>query len=850
MSESREMPQEIEGIASPFSPDQGPEITEEERISSHPMGEDEEDFLRGQEPLEFTGTESMPKVPGGQIQSGLNNWMSGVPDSTNLKDMTIPGTHQTCAQEDDTAFGLGRCQGQSLEWQLNNGVRFIDIRCYLRYPFGVIFEIFHGSIDQHLTFSDVLNVCKGFLSRNPSETILMLLSEERSNYPNDFRRTFNDWYLKHLGWESLFYDLNNTSRIPDLGEVRNKIVLFSNQPYLDMGLNFGSGLFDTQNDWNGPSLDRKKNAVQQQLYKAMNASPPRQEMYINYTSATGPGLSRTPWGFAKELNPWTLAKINESGHGRRYGVILMDWVDRPNGLTSGGYVNMMSTLALCNPLTDIPRTNSIRYRGADSQDHLLKGGDVFLLYWMSEANDGYYQNNVFYPVGLWEGKDMSGKKKATKEDVVQFRFNAHHPYLDSGSLQGVPLEYRVGNSSWRTPMQRKGAEYYFAATGDNTMRSIERAYLYGDPHVTRFALRMDIVGKGDSWISADHYTTSIRMRDTEGRRAYLVAVHYGDTPGDPFGSKTVFEPISRQEMLGPVRTKEVEHWTRSTTGAGSWTKMDTGPSWRTEYTPAIASYNGSLHAVFCDSENKLMWTSYNGTSWTTPQQIRDFRSQAQPALAVWQNKLFCAHLGMDDPSVYVNYYAKYDNYQDWHEAQRTPLTSFTGPALVALSDGLNVVAPRLLSLSPTRIYIYRVGGDGNLWGTETAVLDVQNFFPKTVRSPAACYTGERLRMALTETDDEILIGTLLDKGTWDHRSTQGESWHWRTDSGPAMTTDGSKMWLAHRGGAGYIHVSEGTPTPDGTSTSWGAVSTIHQVSKDAPALTLHNNTLHLMLLAS
>ncbi|MGW2370625.1 phosphatidylinositol-specific phospholipase C domain-containing protein [Streptomyces sp. NPDC001667] len=305
----------------------------------------------GEEPTELTGTESAPDITGGYVQSDFNlkSWMSRVPDTVNLKDMSIPGTHETCALRDDTAFGLGHCQARNLEWQLNNGVRFIDIRCYRR-DSKPYFEIFHGDIDQNLYFGSVLGACRDFLNRNPSETILMRISQTKSSESAaNFRRVFEDVYLTQDGWRPWFYDLGNTSRIPALGEVRKKIVLMSSGPYLDMGFNLGSGLFDTQDNWNGPGIVAKKNAVQQQLYKAASVSS-KQKMYMNYTSATGPGISITTWGYAKELNPWTLSKIYEGGAGSRYGVVIMDWVDRHNGSTSGGYTNMMSAIIKYNTL--------------------------------------------------------------------------------------------------------------------------------------------------------------------------------------------------------------------------------------------------------------------------------------------------------------------------------------------------------------------------------------------------------------------------------------------------------------------------------------------------------------------
>ncbi|MFK0202598.1 phosphatidylinositol-specific phospholipase C domain-containing protein [Streptomyces lavendulae] len=338
------------------APDQGPGVTEAERATP----ETSEPGEPGTEPIERTGGEGdgLFSATGGHIQSAyrLNDWMSRIGNEVNLKDISIPGTHQTCSQQDDTACGHARCQGKNLEWQLNNGVRFIDVRCYLRTAGSKAFEIFHGNIDQGLYFgSGVLSVCRDFLNRNPSETILMRISQTKSSIPNDFIRVFNDVYLKEDGWEPWFYNLDSKTALPSLGDVRKKIVLMSRDPYLGKGFNLdNASLFDTQDNWDGPPVNIKKNQVQQHLYKAVGAQAPKGKMYLNYTSANNvqiPCISgTTPWGYAKELNPWVIAKINESGRLPGYGVIIMDWVDRHNGSTSGGYTNMMDTIVQRNRL--------------------------------------------------------------------------------------------------------------------------------------------------------------------------------------------------------------------------------------------------------------------------------------------------------------------------------------------------------------------------------------------------------------------------------------------------------------------------------------------------------------------
>ncbi|MFD0231640.1 phosphatidylinositol-specific phospholipase C domain-containing protein [Streptomyces decoyicus] len=117
----------------------------------------------------------------------------------------MAGEHgDTAGLYDDTAWGFAKCQAQSLEWQLNNGVRFVDVRFYARDASG--FEIFHGNVNQHLVFGSVLAMCRDFLRARPTETILMRISQTKSSAPVEtFKRIFESVYLDQGGWKSLIH---------------------------------------------------------------------------------------------------------------------------------------------------------------------------------------------------------------------------------------------------------------------------------------------------------------------------------------------------------------------------------------------------------------------------------------------------------------------------------------------------------------------------------------------------------------------------------------------------------------------------------------------------------------------
>lgn len=149
---------------------------------------------------------------------GLKNWMASLRQSTPLYNVSIPGTHESCALHDD-AIGMTQCQELSITQLLNSGIRFLDIRPAYEMN-GKEFEINHGGHDQYITFAEVQKQVIDFLKENRSEVVLMNIQQEYYYVPNkDFAARFNIlvgdyadyWYLEE--------------RIPTIEEARGCIVL-------------------------------------------------------------------------------------------------------------------------------------------------------------------------------------------------------------------------------------------------------------------------------------------------------------------------------------------------------------------------------------------------------------------------------------------------------------------------------------------------------------------------------------------------------------------------------------------------------------------------------------------------
>lgn len=157
----------------------------------------------------------------------LNAWMQQLKNETLLSSLSIPGTHNspTCY----VAAPSVRCQAVSPREQLENGVRFFDIRVQPQHPDDpardeliLVHGVFPISLTGNKYFRDLLNEVNEFLDRNPSETLIVSLKREGPGQHTDeqLSRILYDHYAHPDN--SRWY---TEPRIPTLGEVRGKIIL-------------------------------------------------------------------------------------------------------------------------------------------------------------------------------------------------------------------------------------------------------------------------------------------------------------------------------------------------------------------------------------------------------------------------------------------------------------------------------------------------------------------------------------------------------------------------------------------------------------------------------------------------
>jgi 1-phosphatidylinositol phosphodiesterase len=268
-------------------------------------------------------------------ETWTTDWMKGVPNTVPISEVSIPGTHDSCARR---ATLDSICQAGSITSQLNRGIRFLDIRCDYQGAFAntyapyVFFTISHGYF-QFITFEEVQAQCIAFLLQNPSECILMnvqMVSGKSAQFYQKFQELIGPykeyWYLEDT--------------VPTMEHCRRKIVLIrawdaNAKAGWDIptgaapcglvwaGFNTNgltqNGHFTTQNQsafiGNGPKFE----LVTDYITKAVNARDG--QIYLNFVSH-----DTFPKPNADNLNPrvadWLL---NSVAFGTLVGVIIIDW---------------------------------------------------------------------------------------------------------------------------------------------------------------------------------------------------------------------------------------------------------------------------------------------------------------------------------------------------------------------------------------------------------------------------------------------------------------------------------------------------------------------------------------------
>ncbi len=176
-----------------------------------------------------------------QVSSEHRRWMSDLPDTAHIVNMSIPGTHDSGTYNVKLGAGVfvanhAECQSLTITEQLNIGIRYFDIRTDQN---G---RINHGGFSciksksagkgstNYLHFSDVLMEVNNYLNSNPREVVFIQIKAEDNK--GSIAPKINSDLAKYAGGR--LYDPGK-KKFSDLtlGDVRGKIVAISRADGID-----------------------------------------------------------------------------------------------------------------------------------------------------------------------------------------------------------------------------------------------------------------------------------------------------------------------------------------------------------------------------------------------------------------------------------------------------------------------------------------------------------------------------------------------------------------------------------------------------------------------------------------
>ncbi|KAH8889818.1 phosphatidylinositol-specific phospholipase [Thozetella sp. PMI_491] len=186
------------------------------------------------------------------LSYSLSSWMGRIADDTPVSEITVPGTHDSCARSN---IPFVRTQYLSITQQLALGIRFFDLRLRRRND-GRLF-CYHGGVPIHLplglSFESVMSEIWLFLrgpkgDRTPTETVLVSINnddtgDDQREHPEIFEKAVAVALEKDGAYPDRRPKWFAAGVTPSLGEVRGSAVLLrryqgaaSIQPHLGLDL--------------------------------------------------------------------------------------------------------------------------------------------------------------------------------------------------------------------------------------------------------------------------------------------------------------------------------------------------------------------------------------------------------------------------------------------------------------------------------------------------------------------------------------------------------------------------------------------------------------------------------------
>ena len=280
-----------------------------------------------------------------QIDKGFqvvaSSWMSYLDDNCMFGQISIPGTHDAAAY--NVPANVGEAQDWDIITQLNNGIRFLDIRI-VNGSSG--FNLRHGFVPLGDFEERAMAPVNHFLQENPSELVIMSIKNEDGDIPLN-KQSLEDNFI--YSPDSKFYSGIVTGKTL-ISERRGQIVLADRYDTIkssgflwktaaiqdEYKLSCESSIAGVCTAWDYP----KKGRAVIDHFQAAQEDYSSSTIYVNFLSAATP-LGTNIGNNAKWVNQYFLnhiRKIDRSQARAAIGSIFpMDYPNRVDGLIEAIY---------------------------------------------------------------------------------------------------------------------------------------------------------------------------------------------------------------------------------------------------------------------------------------------------------------------------------------------------------------------------------------------------------------------------------------------------------------------------------------------------------------------------------
>ncbi|KAF8598700.1 PLC-like phosphodiesterase [Ceratobasidium sp. AG-I] len=288
------------------------------------------------------------------------DWMGNLPDTLALSQVTIPGTHDSCSTFDAFDFPLNlwlACQssGRGIPWQLNAGVRFLDLRCRWDTDKHQVL-ICHDDFDTKITLDEVIDSTLQFLHVHSREAVIVSIKPEGKSTSAPNTNVFADAIGRTIKTNQADWYLD--AHIPSLGQIRGKIILFrryddTDATYLSSTGSIGglhlpdfpspSSDIVPQDIYNPSRTDKDVNkayddkwAAIVDLFTRASSEAASHPLYLNFisgylNSSIWDGfIRRMPYHFAGVMNDRLYSYLNQFDDKKKavnLGVVILDYPD-------------------------------------------------------------------------------------------------------------------------------------------------------------------------------------------------------------------------------------------------------------------------------------------------------------------------------------------------------------------------------------------------------------------------------------------------------------------------------------------------------------------------------------------